>query len=178
MKKLTVLLAALLLLGICSMALAQDFKNQAPFGESELAKFMDTWPGFAEWAEKYGEKYQGIDSNSEAQACSKEMLAYLSDNGWAGDRFFYVAHQVTYGLAALETKEQNPKMNAELEQTIREIKNNPDIPPAQKTQMLAMMKTSQEQMSQIQEVQENMPAQEMALITAKRGDLKKVLGME
>ncbi len=172
---LTLILLAFCLSGI---AFAQDFKDQAPFDNSELGQFMETWPGFIEWAEEHGEEYGDVDTAAEAQACSQELLSYLSGKGWTGNRFFYVSHQVALGLAALETEENNPKLNAEMDQAIQEIMNNPDIPPAQKDQMLAMMKTSQGQMNQIQEMQENIPPQEMALITANRAKLKEIMSME
>lgn len=154
--------------------------DQKPFSKAELTKFMADWPQFASWAEKKGEHYSDVKDPDAwiGMKYSAEMQSYLKKNGWKAERFFYILHHVVIGLMKLQMEELSPQMNQQLEAQIDMIKKDPNIPEAQKQQMIASMEASLAQTKQVNEnFKEEIPAQEMALIKADKDKLMKVFEM-
>lgn len=179
MKKLCAVVFLLAIICVVSLpAAAADIDKQKPFTAAELRKLKSDWPQFIKWTQKKGEKYE-LDKNPDSWAAmrfSKDVMAYLEGKGWKPERFFYVASHVSAGLAMITMSEFAPQMIAQLEVQKEMIKNNPQMTPAQKQQMIDQINISiAETKKAHQPMTEELPPQELKLIEAERQELMEML---
>lgn len=85
-----------------------------------------------------------------------ELESIVRDHGFDGmDEWGRVGDRVVRAFMAVEIEREHPEARAELEEARREIEDNPDIPEAQKEQLLEMLEASAgAMMSMIEEVPE------------------------
>lgn len=170
---LTALLTALVITGA---AMAQE-----PFDKKEMNRLIETMPGWLQLVETLG---QDLDDPSDPSAWealmdAKRIQNYLADQGWSDtDRFLYVASHAAMGLGALLAQETQPQMRAEIEESRREIMNNPQLSQEMKEQLLAALEQAQAQMTGLQDMAQNVPPDEMALIKANRNRLEEVFDVD
>lgn len=173
----------LLLLLLAAPAAAQDYgqdtpydyTKMAPFSPAELSRFLNDWPAFTRWAESRGEE---LDQSGNEAAWTGEAAKTVSALGWEPERFFYVAHQCALGISGLAMDAQGPAMMAELTETRSQIMEDQTMTPEQKQMMLQMLEQSQGGIVEMQEMQQNIPAQEMAMIKAKESEIRRVMQVE
>jgi hypothetical protein len=136
--------------------------DQAPFDWSELSRFMSDYPGFASWLEEAGETYGAMDDPSAIQsmAFSENIQSYLSSLGWEPERFFYILSHVGAGLSAVLMEQAGVDMAAQM----AAMQNNPNLTEEQKQQMM-------EAVEQSQNMDSDLPAEEIDLIRDNKDDL-------
>ncbi|MGE4291777.1 MAG: hypothetical protein AB7E32_06155 [Desulfovibrio sp.] len=153
----------------------QDYAHMSPFTPTELNSFLKDWPAFTQWAESRGEE---LDQTGNEDIWTREAAAFVSSLGWNHERFFYVAHQCAVGISGLAMEEQGPAILAQLAEARQQIMADQTMTPEQKQQMLQMLDQSQGGMSEMQDMQEHVPAQEMALIKSRANDIRRVMQVE
>ncbi len=172
MKRISALAACILTILFFALPLAAQ--EEKPFTASELDNFIRDWPKLKKWAEA---------KNTEAEAGSAAELAFIlrgadldrfvGSMGWKTERFFAVAGRAAIGLMVAETRTQMPGVIQEMQDQRNEIRDSPDIPAAQKQELLKQMDDAIAQMQGLDMMSETeITAAEVRLVEDRRERLK------
>ena len=143
-------------------------EGETPFNLKEMNKFLEDFPDYARLMQEQGHAIEqsGSPETWKALQADQKMRSFLSNKGWDTQRFFYVASHVTTGVMAVQMQEKTPELGAQIEAQKAAILNNPQIPAAMKEQVLAQMQVGAAQVEAAKAAGENLPPQEMQLITS------------
>ena len=171
-------------LGVCLLAIAIAApvvadEERPPFSETELEKFLEDWPRFTEWADERGRSLESISSPSMLMgaALSFDAGSFLESRGWEPERFYYVAGRSWMAVLVLEARDQAPEMIAGIDGAIKEVRNEPDLTPEQKAEMIAEFEEMKAMFMGIDSYFE-VDAGELELVKARRDRVKDVLDIE
>lgn len=91
----------------------------------------------------------GLDQMTQMQAFVKDQAGYskylsiINKHGFADpDKWAMVLTRVFHAYAAYKMQLEQPNMQAQIQQSMAEIQNNPNLTPEQKQQMMQMMQQS------------------------------------
>ena len=177
MKAINRLVATLLLaLTLCASALAQS--SDAPFTDRELAKLIADWPSVVQWMEAKGRQLDAAESAGPgafaAMMAGADLEAFLKGKGWTLARFSYVAG-TAFMLAAYVTFErQNPDMIKQFDEAIAQIRANPSMSPADKSQAIQGLEEAKKSLLTLPE-EAKVNEAELKLVRARYDALYKVM---
>ncbi|WP_455382509.1 hypothetical protein [Salinispira pacifica] len=156
------------------MGFRNPYQNQQPFTGQELSRWMRDWPDVTKWLDAHGDSVSQAENPSDIARFFRgaDLTAYLRSKGWTPDRFGYVTVEVALCLAAVEMETQMPEANSQIEDSIKQIQDNPNMSAAQKQATIEQLRAVQSQMGGFSA---NVPKSELALVKPKQDELKKIL---
>jgi hypothetical protein len=150
------------------IAAAQDLQGWAEAQEVEDPdhELFDgtAMPTYADVENVYREMYDG---DAEARSTIRRH-GFRSADQWAD-----VSARITMGLLSLEMGEQQPQMDAEMQRALRELENNPDVPPQMREMMLQQMQQAVGIMSGLTE---GVREEDLPVLREMRSELSAVIG--
>ena len=106
--------------------------------------------------------------------CDK-ALGILKKHGW-DEHFFQKASVILLGYGSIRFGEKSVESNSEIEQTLKEIDSNPDIPASMKQQLKQQITAARGAMGQTgQSLKQNIHPADLALVKAHIKELKPIL---
>lgn len=162
--------------------------ENAPLSDREIKKFITDWPRFFSWYKKNQEGFweevekkgnveihmvkngaflfKGIENLS-------EVSAFLDKKGWHSKRFFYVMNRASDGLAYLDMKESAPENMKSMQKALESLRNNRQIPEAERREEIAELKDDILDLEQDLE-SHRMPDEELAIVVSHKTALEKI----
>lgn len=144
------------------------FKGQKLMTKAELDKFIVDYPAYVRWAISKGESEPG----------EQEIEVFIKGLNWEVIRFSYVMNQVMVGSMAVRMKDQIPQarkqieeLTAERDRYMAQEKASEEQKKDIAAQFNELIESKQDMLRQIEEL----PAEELALITANMGPLSSAL---
>lgn len=144
------------------------FKGQKLMTKAELDKFIVDYPAYVRWAVSKGE----------SEPAEQEIEAFIKGLHWEVIRFSYVMNQVMVGSMAVRMKDQIPQarqqiaeLTAERDRYMAQEKASEEQKRDIAAQFNELIESKQDMLRQIEEL----PAEELALITANMGPLSSAL---
>ncbi len=144
------------------------FKGQKLMTKAELDKFIVDYPAYVRWAISKGESEPG----------EQEIETFIKGLNWEVIRFSYVMNQVMVGSMAVRMKDQIPQarqqiseLTAERDRYMTQEKASEEQKKDIAAQFNELIESKQDMLRQIEEL----PAEELALITANMGPLSSAL---
>lgn len=90
----------------------------------------------------------------------------------SADQFADVSARITMGLVSLEMGDNQPEMEAEMARAMREMEDNPNVPPQMREMMMQRM---QEAMGGVQRMTEGVREEDLPILREMRGELRAVV---
>jgi hypothetical protein len=142
--------------------LAEEYDDDDDDDDDELLD-GNGMPTFADIENVYRELY-----NREPEVRSAaQSQGFRSADQWAD-----VSARITMGLLSLEIGENQPEMDAEMARAVREMEDNPNVPPEMREMMLDRM---QQAMGDMQRMTEGVREEDLPVLREMRGELQAVL---
>ena len=146
--------------------------------KGDVSHFVKTYPQLKNDMEAFGLDYdseeseltipQGIQSN-------QELMAILKKHGW-DEHFFQKAMVIITGYATVRYDRESVTADSEMEQALKEIESNPDLPASMKQQLKQQIAAAQGAIGQTgQGLKQNIHPADLALVQAQIKQLKQVL---
>ena len=148
----SLLLSVLLIAPALAQGSPQAGLQQIPLTQEFIKRFMSSFPKLIALGKKYGSQApQGADTKSgpgkvmtaymTSLEARNEMQKTLKDNGFKDfDEWTKIATSVALAYGYAKSGKSPEELTAQMDQATEKIKNNPDMPDAQKQQVIAMMR--------------------------------------
>jgi len=133
--------------------------------DDELFDF-DGLPTFADIERAYAEIYRSDD----------DVRSMIRERGFdSAEQWGNVSARITMGMVSLEMGEQQPQMNAEMAQAMREMESNPNVPP----QMREMMRQQMQQaMGGVERMTEGVREDDLPALRQMRDELQAIIDVD
>jgi hypothetical protein len=144
--------------------------------KGDVVHFIKTFPDLEKDLEKFGfETSDDEMSIPEGFQANQELMGILRKHGW-DENFFQKAAVILLGYASTRFGEESMESNSEIEQALKEIDSNPDLPASMKQQLKQQLMAARGAMGQTgQSLKQNIHPADLALVNAHIKELKPIL---
>lgn len=94
-------------------AFAHELEFQKEFSMSELKYFLEVWPDYLKWEQKYQKNHKKAvfsDLGESTSEYPKEIIDWLEKKHFTVDRFFYLAERINLAIRSCLIKEEQKKV--------------------------------------------------------------------
>lgn len=175
-----------LYLGMASSALAQSALDREIISRwIDAAKAVQTWAEVQEDESVDDElfDFEGLPTFADIEGSYAEIYRSDSDvrdmirgHGFtAADEWGNVSARITMGMVSLEMENSQPQMDEEMARAMREMENNPNVPP----QMREMMRQQMQQaMGGMARMTEGVREDDLPALREMRGELQSIIDVD
>lgn len=178
MKKFLIIAVCVVLM--ISMFVSGDSEKPAKqmLKAGEVQKFIDVMPKLKADLKRFNVKYEakeGTINFADALTANQEFLGILKKHGW-DETFFQKSATILLGYSMVVYKQNMVNVDSELAKSLNEIENNTALSVELKKQLKEQLMQAKSAMKQAdQQWRNSIHPEDLALITPKVTELKKIL---
>ncbi len=173
---------------VLGLALASTALAQAALDRDTISRWIDAARDLHAWAETQEEDYQdedlldsdGLPSFGDIERVYSDMYSRDGDirsmirqRGFrSAEEWGNISARITMGMVSLEMGDVQPEMDAEMARAMREMENNPNVPPQMREMMQQQM---QQAMGGVQRMTEGVREDDLPALREMRGELREII---
>lgn len=172
------------------LLLAGTAHAQAALDRDTISRWIDAARDVQAWADTQDDEdldddlfdFDGLPTFADIERAYSEIYRRDSDvrnmireRGFrSADQWGNVSARITMGMVSLEMGEVQPQMDAEMARAMREMENNPNVPP----QMREMMRQQMQQaMGGMERMTEGVREDDLPALREMRGELREIIAV-
>ena len=176
------ILSVVMLFVLSGLVMAAEPEPPKPLlKKGEVKHFIDTFPLLKKDFEQFGIKYDakaGSITYPEALAARNEFLKILKKHGW-DEHYFDKTAAIILGYSTIVYGAEMEKVDPQLQQSIKEVESNPNLPESMKKQMIEQIKKAKGMLeTQAKQLKKQLHKDDMDLIRPHVEAIKKLLETE
>lgn len=181
-------IASTLLLGLLSLILASASLAQSALDRDTVSRWIDAAKEVQAWADAQDDdaldddlfEFDGLPAFADIERAYADIYRNHDDvrgmirqHGFrSAEEWGNISARITMGMVAMEVGEVQPQMDAEMARAMREMENNPNVPP----QMREMMRQQMQQaMGGMARMTEGVREDDLPTLRAMRGELRQII---
>ncbi|MCC5885179.1 MAG: hypothetical protein JJT88_01965 [Gammaproteobacteria bacterium] len=175
---------------VFGLALAGTALAQAALDRDTISRWIDAAKEVQTWADTQDDEdldddlfdFDGLPAFADIERAYSEIYRRDSDvrgkirqHGFrSADEWGNISARITMGMVSLEMSDVQPEMDAELARAMREMENNPNVPP----QMREMMRQQvQQAMGGMERMTEGVREDDLPALREMRGELREIIAV-
>lgn len=173
---------------VLGLAMAATSHAQAALNEETISRWIEAAEDVQAWAATREDEsvddelfdFDGLPTFADIERVYAEIYRrdgdvrdMIRERGFdSADEWGNVSARITMGMVSLEMGPQQPEMNAEMARAMREMENNPNVPPQMRERMRQQM---QQAMGGMERMTEGVREDDLPALRAMRSELRSVI---